>query len=150
MLGQARDLLTIVGNQSNLILDPDLDSYYVMSLTLLRLPELLQVLLDTHNFMANWGLRVPGFNPNAQLLTLLGRLDAVQQGLESDYEQTWLAGSPELRAALGPAREPCANHSANLRVRCMKSTVPACRANRQRVWMRVTGLHSRTCRRAGA
>lgn len=105
MLGQARDLLTIVGNQSNLILDPDLDSYYVMSLTLLRLPELLQVLLDTHNFMANWGLRVPGFNPNAQLLTLLGRLDAVQQGLESDYEQTWLAGSPELRAALGPARE---------------------------------------------
>ncbi len=105
MLNEARDLLTIVGNQSNLILDPDLDSYYVMSLTLLRLPELLQVLLDTHDFMAHWSNRTPGFNPQAQMLTLLGRLDAVQQGLESDYEQTWLAGSPELRAALGPGRE---------------------------------------------
>nr|WP_315463698.1 EAL domain-containing protein [uncultured Rhodoferax sp.] len=105
MLGQARDLLIIVGNQSNLILDPDLDSYYVMSLTLLRLPELLQVLLDTHDFMANGAERVPGFNPNAQLLTLLGRLDAVQQGLASDYEQTWLAGSPALQAALRPGRD---------------------------------------------
>ena len=105
LLAQTRDLLTIVGNQSNLILDPDLDSYYVMSLTLLRLPELLQVLLDTHDFMRQWGTRVPGFNPQAQMLTLLGRLDAVQQGLESDYEQTWLAGSPALQAALGPGRE---------------------------------------------
>ncbi|WP_366481530.1 EAL domain-containing protein [Rhodoferax sp.] len=105
LVSQARDLLTIVGNQSNLILDPDLDSYYVMSLTLLRLPELLQVMLDTHHFMSHWGTRVPGFNPNAQLLTLLGRLDAVQQGLESDYEQTWLAGTPALQAALRPGRD---------------------------------------------
>ena len=36
-----------MGNQSNLILDPDLDSYYVMSLMILRYPELLQVLHDT-------------------------------------------------------------------------------------------------------
>ncbi|MDT7519291.1 EAL domain-containing protein [Rhodoferax sp. TBRC 17660] len=105
LVAQARDLLTVVGNQSNLILDPDLDSYYVMSLTLLRLPELLQVMLDTHNLMRHWDNRVRGFSPNAQLLTVLGRLDAVQQGLESDYEQAWLAGTPELRAALKPGRD---------------------------------------------
>eukprot|EP01034_Spumella_vulgaris_P000048 gene48-63_t len=55
LLSQGRDLLTIVGNQSNLILDPDLDSYYVMSLTVLRFPELLQVLYDTRDFMQHWG-----------------------------------------------------------------------------------------------
>ena len=38
---RGRDLITRLGNQSNLILDPDLDSYYTMSIVLLRLPELL-------------------------------------------------------------------------------------------------------------
>ncbi len=53
LLAQGRDLLTTIGNQSNLILDPDLDSYYVMSLTVLRFPELLQVLHDAQDFMQN-------------------------------------------------------------------------------------------------
>ena len=39
-----RELLTRIGNQSNLILDPDLDSYYTMSLVVLRFPELLDVI----------------------------------------------------------------------------------------------------------
>ncbi|PQA78425.1 EAL domain-containing protein [Rhodoferax sp. TS-BS-61-7] len=104
LLSQGRDLLTIVGNQSNLILDPDLDSYYVMSLTVLRFPELLQVLYDTRDFMQHWGQTSQGQNPSAQLLTLVGRLDAVLQGMESDYEQAWLAGTPQLQAGLGATR----------------------------------------------
>ena len=35
----ARDLISRIGDQSNLILDPDLDSYYMMSIVTLRLPE---------------------------------------------------------------------------------------------------------------
>jgi methyl-accepting chemotaxis protein len=35
------DLKTRVGDKSNLILDPDLDSYYVMDLVLLKVPDLL-------------------------------------------------------------------------------------------------------------
>ena len=35
----ARALVNKIGDASNLILDPDLDSYYVMDITLLRLPE---------------------------------------------------------------------------------------------------------------
>lgn len=42
-LESGRALVTRVGNQSNLILDPDLDSYYTMSLILLRFPELLEL-----------------------------------------------------------------------------------------------------------
>lgn len=36
-----RALITQVGDKSNLILDPDLDSYYVMDLVLLKVPDLL-------------------------------------------------------------------------------------------------------------
>lgn len=104
LLESGRDLLTTVGNQSNLILDPDLDSYYVMSLTVLRFPELLQVLFETRQFMQGWGVRVPGHNQTAELLTLVGRLDAVLIGIESDYGQAWAAGSPQLKAALSASR----------------------------------------------
>jgi len=44
------DLKTRVGDKSNLILDPDLDSYYVMDLVLLKVPDLL----DRVTEVANW------------------------------------------------------------------------------------------------
>ncbi|MBW8462924.1 EAL domain-containing protein [Acidovorax sp.] len=104
LLREGRELLTTVGNQSNLILDPDLDSYYVMSLVVLRFPELLQAVHDTVSFLsAAPSARGPQWN--SELLTLAGRLDAVAQGIESDYNQAFIAGSPEMRAALGPQRE---------------------------------------------
>jgi diguanylate cyclase (GGDEF)-like protein/PAS domain S-box-containing protein len=117
-LSLGRDLLTIVGNQSNLILDPDLDSYYVMSLSILRFPELLQVLHESQQFMQGRSQQPANQAQAAQLLTLLGRLDAVLQGLESDYEQVWLAGSPPLQAALKDTREALLKQS-----RLFESTV---------------------------
>ena len=41
-----RDLVVRVGDKSNLILDPDLDSYYAMDLTLIKLPDLIDRLVD--------------------------------------------------------------------------------------------------------
>jgi diguanylate cyclase (GGDEF)-like protein/PAS domain S-box-containing protein len=105
LLDQGRHLLTVVGNQSNLILDPDLDSYYVMSLTVLRFPELLRVLHDIRKFLDKGGPpRRSDHGRLAQLLALSGRVEAVRQGVESDYAQAWQAGSPALRGALQPAR----------------------------------------------
>ncbi|MBS1208576.1 MAG: sensor-containing diguanylate cyclase/phosphodiesterase [Proteobacteria bacterium] len=100
LLTQGRELLTTVGNQSNLILDPDLDSYYVMSLTLLRFPELLQVLYDSQEFMRKLATARQDPNSQSQLLAMVGRLDAVLQGVSSDYMQAWLAASPTLKGAL--------------------------------------------------
>jgi diguanylate cyclase (GGDEF)-like protein len=37
----ARNLISAIGDQSNLILDPDLDTYYLMDVVLLRTPEIL-------------------------------------------------------------------------------------------------------------
>lgn len=104
LLREGRELLTTVGNQSNLILDPDLDSYYVMSLVVLRFPELLQVVHDTVSFLnASPSARGPQWS--SELLTLVGRLDAVMLGIESDFNQAFIAGSPEMRSALTSQRE---------------------------------------------
>jgi len=105
VLATGRALLTSVGNQSNLILDPDLDSYYVMSLSVLRFPELLEVLYETKHHMLRRVGRSDGQAQAAFLLTLVGRLDAVLQGLESDYAQVWLAGGAPLKASLFQSRQ---------------------------------------------
>jgi methyl-accepting chemotaxis protein len=44
--GALASLISRVGDQSNLILDPDLDSFYVMDLLLLKLPEAVHDLVD--------------------------------------------------------------------------------------------------------
>ena len=104
LLREGRELLTTVGNQSNLILDPDLDSYYGMSLVVLRFPELLQAVHDTVVFL-HAAPMARGPQWSSELLTLAGRLDAVALGIESDYNQAFIAGSPEMRAALAGPRE---------------------------------------------
>ncbi len=109
LLSEGRELMTTVGNQSNLILDPDLDSYYVMSLILLRFPELLQVTHDIAGFMGQPARPgVSSAHRSGELLTLAGRLDAVMAGIDSDYNQAFIAGSPALRSALAQQRQALA------------------------------------------
>lgn len=105
LINTARTLMTSVGNQSNLILDPDLDSYYSMSLVVLRFPELVEVLNDTTQAIRTKAL-VAG-NKSTQstaLLIVAGRLDAVSQGIRADYKQAYAAGGASLQAAMMPAQ----------------------------------------------
>jgi diguanylate cyclase (GGDEF)-like protein/PAS domain S-box-containing protein len=99
---RARELLTTVANQSNLILDPDLDSYYVMSLVSLRYPELLQIL---HEAQATASAARAGAGRQVELLTVAGRLAAVVQGIESDLLQARKAGDAQLDRALSPRHQ---------------------------------------------
>ena len=80
-----RKLVRRIGDQSNLILDPDLDSYYAMSLTILRFPELLEELINYNS------LTISG--NKAQYLIAQGRLDALIDGIDSDYQAAY-AGNP--------------------------------------------------------
>jgi len=106
LISQLRTLLTTVGNQSNLILDPDLDSYYCMSLVVLRFPELLEVLNETAVVMQQTGQSASSQSLQAnKLLILAGRLDAIRQGISSDYLQAYTAGAPALKAKLHLAEE---------------------------------------------
>jgi diguanylate cyclase (GGDEF)-like protein/PAS domain S-box-containing protein len=109
-LGHALDdalvLINRVGNQSNLILDPDLDSYYTMSVVLLRFPELLALVSQI-----NAGLQadlprhqVRDADARTRYFILEGRLDATAKGLKSDFDEAFSAAADgQLRQALeGP------------------------------------------------
>lgn len=101
-----RELLTRIGNQSNLILDPDLDSYYTMSLIVLRFPELLEILNSTMALTADLFLE-SDHRPSlarqlnqTRFLILEGRLDAIIAGIKRDYGEAYASSSPELKANL--------------------------------------------------
>ena len=90
-----RKLVSSIGDQSNLILDPDLDSYYSMSLTVLRFPELLDLLLRLPD--------VEEVGAEEQFLMTKGRLSALLSGIEADYKAA-CAGNPG--NTLAPQLEP--------------------------------------------
>ncbi|MEF8697907.1 MAG: EAL domain-containing protein [Candidatus Accumulibacter sp. UW20] len=99
-------LITRIGNQSNLILDPDLDSYYTMSLVVLRFPELFELIGRIRDKAHEAGLAPPHerVRQQTEYLILEGRLDAIASGIDSDYAEALAAGTPELRLALEPTR----------------------------------------------
>jgi len=103
-IARGRDLITRVGNQSKMILDPDLDSYYTMSLTMLRYPELLElvhgigVLLRQDSEDSN----TRRSDRRTRYLILEGQLDATAKGVESDSAEAMAAGGEPVRAALSP------------------------------------------------
>ncbi len=106
-LEKGRALLTRVGNQSNLILDPDLDSYYTMSLLLLRFPDLLDIVTGIAEKLRLQSLNGLPMSSEArtQYFILEGRLDAIAKGIDADYGEAFAAATtPDLKAALEPSR----------------------------------------------
>ncbi len=99
-LDASRELITRVGNQSNLILDPDLDSYYSMSLSILRYPALIDA-VDGIGHRLHESASDPATRRDlgTRYLVLEGQLDAVAQGLRSDYSEAG-AANPRVKAAL--------------------------------------------------
>ncbi len=115
-LEKGRALVTRLGNQSNLILDPDLDSYYTMSLLLLRFPDLLEIETSIVEKLHGATLGQPiGPAARTQYLILEGRLDAVAKAIESDYSEAFAASTPALKAALDPSRVQLAETMESLR-----------------------------------
>jgi diguanylate cyclase (GGDEF)-like protein/PAS domain S-box-containing protein len=104
-LEKGRALATRLGNQSNLILDPDLDSYYTMSLLLLRYPDLLEVVTGISAKLRQQTLAGQPMSGEArtQYFILEGRLDAIAKGIEADYGEA-IAATPDLKVAMEPSR----------------------------------------------
>ena len=101
----ASELVTRIGNQSNLILDPDLDSYYTMSLILLRYPVLLdsvaQLTPRLHDVVA--GVAIDPAE-RVRLFVLEGELRSVANAIRSDYAEATASSQPLLRERLAPAQ----------------------------------------------
>jgi serine phosphatase RsbU (regulator of sigma subunit) len=87
LLKQVYDLKSHIGDTSNLILDPDLDSYYLMDATLLKLPQTQEILgniqLRTQQIVINQ--KATPYD-RAELLILLGNLKDSNEQLKRNME----------------------------------------------------------------
>lgn len=80
------DLMGYVGDQSTLILDPDLDSYYLMDAVLLKLPENTRIVSATRKLvgsrMQSGGMNEGDFNLLSAQSSILGlNMKKIERGL---------------------------------------------------------------------
>ena len=102
-LTAARRLAARIGDDSNLTLDPDLDSYYVQDIVVAKIPILLSQIGELHSQLEV----LPPGNPSAAdpavaALVLGGMIRSTLDGIESDLRASYRGGSgAQLRKALG-------------------------------------------------
>ena len=105
-------LIVRVGDKSNLILDPDLDSYYMMDLVLLKIPALLDSVRTASQYAAdNAGNDAPKIDQIAGFLKLTSALQATLNGargsLDSAYKGNAEIGNEpkDLKERIDPAAQ---------------------------------------------
>jgi diguanylate cyclase (GGDEF)-like protein len=89
-INAANSLIAKVGDQSNLILDPDLDTYYLMDVTLLRLPEIVRLSHEVTESFSKVGeafALTPTETSHLQLLA--GQISAMQKGLKHSFSSAF-------------------------------------------------------------
>lgn len=82
--GALRGLIARIGDKSNLILDPDLDSYYTMDLVLIKAPDLADKIADLSSYAREHGANAtPVLKEVADFLKKKGALDDVVGGAQA-------------------------------------------------------------------
>ncbi|MFH6785365.1 MULTISPECIES: methyl-accepting chemotaxis protein [Methylobacterium] len=119
----ARTLIARIGDGSNLILDPDLDSFYVMDAVVAKLPDLLQEAGTLAALAAEFRAK-PALTPGDAALFLIeeGKLRASADGLQASLKAASKADAGGTvrgalsapAAALARAVEALSRHSAAL------------------------------------
>jgi methyl-accepting chemotaxis protein len=93
-------LIIQAGDTSNLILDPDLDSYYAMDNVVLNLPALGQLIAQTNAHVADLILTRENMESKKQLISfLLARIEPTMDRLNTGL-QTSINQNPALRSKL--------------------------------------------------
>jgi PAS domain S-box-containing protein len=117
----AGQLISRIGDNSNLILDPDLDSYYLMSVNILRLPDLTTTavsLLDSATAAILHAARSD--TSQADLLLKEGAFAATIRTLTSDSERAFSFQSEDqahqrLQSSFDRVRRTTADYASSLR-----------------------------------
>jgi methyl-accepting chemotaxis protein len=101
-IAAARALINKIGDASNLILDPDLDSYYVMDIALLRMPEVLDQARILMTLSATYKARKAlNDDEKAQIPIRAGQFAAAVDGIASSLESAYKAnGDGKTKPAL--------------------------------------------------
>jgi signal transduction histidine kinase/CheY-like chemotaxis protein/HPt (histidine-containing phosphotransfer) domain-containing protein len=94
-------LIALVGDTSNLILDPDLDSYYLMDATVVLLPSLAGALSTIGSALVEEHTGAPSAGRQAELLAALALARAERGAIARGHAVAFHA-NPHLAAALEP------------------------------------------------
>jgi PAS domain S-box-containing protein len=101
LVASLRELIARVGDQSNLILDPDLDSFYTMYALVVTLPELTDRLMDLSVLAAAVAeKKTLSVEDRAQFMILMGQFESARQQLGKDIEAAY-RGNPDGRLKAG-------------------------------------------------
>jgi PAS domain S-box-containing protein len=109
LVSSVLDLIRLSGDHSNLILDDDLDSYYLASITLTRLPEMQQRLGDVGLYAGEWLRADAAASKREQLAVMAALLGRQLEGVNRDAQTSlredarFYGVSPSLGARLPPA-----------------------------------------------
>lgn len=100
-----RTLIGRVGDKSNLILDPDLDSYYAMDLVLVKLPDLIDRMRDmTLISRKTWNDGKLDASEQVDFFVALGGLTSLLNGIESSVASGYSGNTDgSLKANLDPS-----------------------------------------------
>jgi methyl-accepting chemotaxis protein len=101
-----RDLMAQVGDGSNLILDPDLDSFYVMDAVVVKLPEIADLIMSLDALAGTIAAKgTLTAEDNAQLLVLIGNFQAYGRGLSGAFRSAYKGNTDgSVKAAIENAR----------------------------------------------
>jgi methyl-accepting chemotaxis protein len=98
-----RSLISRVGDTSNLILDPDLDSFYVMDLIVLKLPDFVDSLKETDAAARRILAGDSSLDSLATFYAAKGKLNGVVAGMQASIESGYKGNSDgTLQPALAP------------------------------------------------
>ncbi len=98
LLQEILDLMVWVGNQSNLILDPDLDSYYLMDLEVLQFPKLVQAIGQARDYRLEMMNSVGQAQPRMiQLMIAKQNVEQLSNSVLQDYKTAMLE-NPRLKS----------------------------------------------------
>lgn len=93
-----RTLIARIGDKSNLILDPDLDSFYVMDLVVVKLPELLDdIAQPAMSAAGRSGTETLALKDMARFLQLTAGVSATLDGAKESLEHAYNANASDGR-----------------------------------------------------
>lgn len=100
-----RDLIGRVGDKSNLILDPDLDSYYAMDLVVVKMPDLIDRLRDMAEISRKvWQDGKIDTTEQVDFFVSLGGLKSLLDGIDGDVASGYSGNADgSLKANLDPS-----------------------------------------------
>jgi methyl-accepting chemotaxis protein len=109
LIADLRTMITHAGDTSNLILDPDLDSYYLMDAVLVALPEtqdrIARVAMESNSLLAGKGSEAERMQAAVSASQLTGDHQHVVESSQASLNEdaNFYGSSPSLAPAVSPA-----------------------------------------------